>query len=140
MSIPRASLLLLVAVAALLAGCGGGSKSSGGSSPTATVDTSKVNGITIGNCLNEQDFLVQPSQTVLDGQSPAGVNFAMTLYPTNLAAQRAFKKKNPKTTAIVENGVVDFKGNPSPYKGAPPAKISKAELAAIRACMVKAKG
>lgn len=140
MPTPRASILLLVGVAALLAGCGGGSKSSGGPSPTATVDTSKVNGITIGNCLNGQDFLVQPSQTVLDGQSPAGVNFAMTLYPTIAAAEHAYKKKNPKTTARVDNGVVDFKGNPSPYQGAPPAKISKSELAAIRQCMAKANG
>jgi hypothetical protein len=142
MPIPRASILILVAVAALLAGCGGGgSKSSGGSSPTSTVDLSKVNGITIGNCLNEQDdFLVQPSQTVLTGQSPTGVNFTLTLYKTGLAARHAYKKKNPKTTALVENGVIDFRGNPSPYQGAPPAKISKSDLASIKSCMAKAKG
>jgi hypothetical protein len=136
------ALVLLVAVAAILAGCGGGgSKSSGGSSRTATVDISKVNGITIGNCLNqEEDFLVQPSQTRLDGQSPAGVNFSLFLYKTGAAAEAAYKKKNPKTTALVENGVIDFKGNPSPYAGAPPAKISKTELAAIRRCIDKAKG
>jgi hypothetical protein len=141
MPISRACILLL-AVAAVLAGCGGGgSKSSRGSSPTATVDISKVNGITIGNCLNQgQDFLVQPSETVLTGQSPAGVNFTLTLYKTGLSARAAYKKKNPKTTALVENGVIDFRGNPSPYQGAPPAKISKVELAAIRSCMDKAKG
>ena len=142
MPTPRASILLLVAVTAVLAGCGGGGgKSSGGSSPTATVDTSKVNGITIGNCLNqEEDFLVQPSQTVLDGQSPAGVNFTLTLYKTGVVAEAAYKKKNPKTTALVENGVIDFRGNPSPYAGAPPAKISSSELHAIKRCMDKAKG
>lgn len=142
MTTPRAATLLVIALAtALLAGCGGGGGSSAGSSPTATVDTAKVNGITIGNCLNQQeDFLVQPSETVLDGMSPAGVNFSMTLYKTPAAAQAAFKKKNPKTTAVVENGVVDFKGNPSPYAGAPPAKISKNELAAIRRCIDKAAG
>jgi hypothetical protein len=138
----RHSLLVLIAATAVLAGCGGGGgKSSSGSGGTGTVDTSKVNGITIGDCLNtEEDFLVQPSQTVLDGQSPAGVVFTMTLYKTNAAAQAAAKNKNPKTTAVVENGVVDFKGNPSPYKGAPPAKISKVELAAIKGCIDKAAG
>ena len=126
-----------MALAVGVAGCGGGGgkKSSGGA---GTVDTSKVNGITIGNCLNTQDFLVQPSQTELDGQSPAGVVFQMKLYPSVAAAQAAAKSKNPKTTAVVDNGVVDFKGNPSPYAGAPPAKISKTELDAIKACIEKA--
>ena len=50
-----------------------------------------------------------------------------------------YAKKNPKTTSLVENGVVDFKGNPSIYAGAPPAKISKVELAAINRCITKAK-
>jgi hypothetical protein len=133
----RILILLLVALTLAVAGCGGGGgkKSSGG---TGTIDTSKVNGISIGNCLNTQDFLVQPSQTELDGQSPAGVVFTMKLYPTIAAAQAAAKGKNPKTTAVVENGVVDFKGNPSPYAGAPPAKISKTELDAIRTCIDKA--
>ena len=35
----------------------------------------------------------------------------------------------------VENGVIDFKGNPSPYTGAPAAKISKSELNAIKRCI-----
>jgi hypothetical protein len=133
----RISILLLLVLTVAVAGCGGGGgkKSSGGS---GTVDTSKVNGISIGNCLNNQDFLVQPSQTELDGQSPAGVVFTMKLYPTIAGAQAAAKGKNPKTTAVVENGVVDFKGNPSPYAGAPPAKISKTELDAIRACIDQA--
>ena len=130
-------LALLLALAAL-AGCGGsGSKSSSGGG--GNVDISKLNGVTIGDCLNnDENFLVQPSEKVLDGMSPAGVNFTLTLYKDVAAAQAAFKKKNPKTTAIVENGIIDFRGNPSPYKGAPPAKISKTELAAIRTCIDKA--
>ena len=81
---------------------------------------------------HDEDFLVQPSQKVLDGQSPAGVNFTLTLYKDNAAAEAAFEKKNPKTTSLVENGVIDFKGNPSIFAGAPPAKISKSELSAIK--------
>jgi hypothetical protein len=136
----RTSILILLAVAALLAGCGGGGGSSSNSA-TGTIDSSKLNGVTVGDCLNqEEDFLVQPSQTVLDGMSPAGVNFTLTLYPTAAAAKTAGSKKNPKTTAIVEDGVIDFHGNPSPYAGAPPAKISPVELAAIKRCIDKAKG
>ena len=65
---------------------------------------------------------------MLNGQAPAGVVFTLTFYKDAAAAKAAAAKKNPKTTALVENGVVDFKGNPSIYAGAPPAKISKVEL------------
>ena len=131
-------ILVLAALAALLAGCGGGSSSSsngGGSSSGAPSGGGGVNGISVGNCLNDEDFLVQPSQQVLDGQSPAGVNFTLTLYKDPAAAKAAFEKKNPKTTALVENGVIDFRGNPSIFAGAPPAKISKSELGAIKKCI-----
>lgn len=132
-------LVVLAVAAAVLAGCGGGgSKSSGGTSG-GTVDASKVNGITVGNCLNTSDFLVQPSINQLNGQAPSGVVFELTFYKDDATAKAAAAKKNPKTTALVENGVVDFKGNPSIYKGAPPAKISKLELDAIKACIDKAK-
>ncbi len=134
---PLAPTLVLVAAAVALAGCGGGSKSSG--SNGGTVDTSKVNGITVGNCLNTSDFLVQPSIDQLNGQAPSGVVFELTFYKSDAEAKAAAAKKNPKTTALVENGVVDFKGNPSIYKGAPPAKISKLELDAIKACIDKSK-
>jgi len=123
-------ILVLAALAALLAGCGGSSKSSSGGGG--------VNGISVGTCLNgDENFLVQPSEKVLEGQSPAGVNFTLTLYKNAAAAKAAFAKKSPKTTAIVENGVIDFRGNPSSFAGAPPAKISKVELNAIKRCIVK---
>jgi hypothetical protein len=132
-------ILVLAALAALLAGCGGGSSSSsgggGGGNSGVPSGGGGVNGISVGNCLNEEDFLVQPSQKVLDGQSPAGVNFTLTLYQDAAAAKAAFEKKNPKTTALVENGVIDFRGNPSIYAGAPPAKISTSERNAIKKCI-----
>jgi hypothetical protein len=133
-------VIILAACAAILAGCGSGGGSSSGSSSGTPNGGGGVNGISVGNCLNtDENFLVQPSQTVLDGQSPAGVSFTLTFYKTDAAAKAAAAKKNPKFTAIVPNGVVDFKGNPSPFAGAPPAKISKVELAAIKRCIVKAK-
>jgi hypothetical protein len=132
-----APIPVLAALAVLVAGCGGGGGSSSSGTPTGG---GGINGITVGNCLNQdENFLVQPSDTTLDGQSPAGVSFTMTLYKSPAAAKAAFGKKNPKTTALVENAVIDFKGNPSPYTGAPPAKISKVELAAIRRCIDKSR-
>jgi hypothetical protein len=132
-------ILVVAALAALLAGCGGGGSSS--SKSGVPNGGGGVNGITVGNCLNDdENFLVQPSQTVLDGQSPAGVSFTLTLYKDAAAAKAAAAKKNKKFTALVENGVIDFKGNPSANAGALPAKISKVELNAIRRCMDKAKG
>jgi hypothetical protein len=138
-------VFVLAACAVVLAGCGGGgssSKSGGGSGTTTTFSASgKVNGITVGNCLNDDgNFLVQPNPGSVDGQSPAGVNFTLTFYKDSAAAQAAAAKKSKKTTAVVENGVVDFRGNPSIYAGAPPAKISPVELKAIKDCMDKARG
>ena len=125
--------LALAALAAILSGCGG---SSGGSSASGPNGGGGVNGISVGNCLNDnENFLVQPSQTKLDGQSPAGVSFTLTFFKDAAAAQSAGAKKNKKTTSIVENGVIDFRGNPSPYTGAPPAKISSSELNAIKRCI-----
>ena len=132
-----APLVLLVALAVVVAGCGGGGGSKSSNEPTGG---GGVNGINVGNCLNEQDdFLVQPSQIVLTGMSPAGVSFSLKFYDTPAAAIAAAKKKNPKTTAVVENAVIDFHGNPSPYAGASPAKISKVELANIRYCINSSK-
>ena len=130
-----APFLVLAVFAVILSGCGGGggSSSSGGSSGSGS--KSATDGIAVGNCLNDQDFLVQPETKLVNGQSPAGVSFTLTLYETPAAAKAAAAKKNPKTTAVVENGVVDFHGNVSPYQGAPPAKISKAEIASIKTCI-----
>jgi hypothetical protein len=126
-------IVVLAVLVAVLAGCGGGGGSASSAPPTGG---GGVNGISVGNCLNDQEnFLVQPSQTVLDGQSPAGVSFTLTFYKTDAAAAAAYAKKSKKTTSLVENGVIDFKGNPSIFAGAPPAKISKTELSAIKRCI-----
>jgi hypothetical protein len=136
--------LVVVAAAAVLAGCGGGGNGGGGGGgnvPAGGEPTGGggINGISIGNCLNDdENFLVQPAGNALDGQSPAGVVFTLTFYKDAAAAKAVAAKKSTKTTAVVENGVVDFRGNPTPYAGAPPAKISKVELAAIKRCIDKA--
>ena len=135
------ALLVLAALAVVLAGCGGGgskSSSGGGGSTTSSGggSSSGLSGTKIGDCLNENyDFLVQPSEGTVDGMSPAGVSFSLILYKTKAAAQAAYKKKPAKTTATVDNAVIDFHGNPTPYAGAPPAKISKTELANIKSCI-----
>ena len=130
-------IFVLAALVVFLAGCG--NNKSGGSSGLPQ-GGGGVNGISVGNCLNEnENFLVQPSQTTLDGQSPAGVSFTLTFYKDAAAAKAVSAKKDKKTTSLVENGVIDFKGNPSPYAGAAPAKISKSELDAIKRCIDSAK-
>jgi hypothetical protein len=134
--------LVLAALVVVLAGCGGGGSksSSGGTSTGAGGGSGTVDGVTVGNCLNEdENFLVQPAGNKVDGQSPAGISFTLTFYATPAAAKAAIPKGAAKTSAVVENGLVDFHGNPTPYAGAPPAKISQAELAAIKRCIDKAK-
>lgn len=136
------SLLLLAVIAVLAAGCGssggGGGSTTGGSSLDANGQPNGgggVNGLSVGNCLNDSGYLVQPSQTTIDGQSPAGVNFSLIFYKSAAAAKAAAAKKNPKTTALVENAIIDFKGNFSPYAGAAPAKISKKDIAIMKMCI-----
>jgi hypothetical protein len=132
----KASLTALLLAALVVAGCGaGGGRTGARANENRPNGGGGINGISVGNCLIDEEFLVQPSQTSIDGTSPGGVNFTLTFYKTAGAAKKVFAGKNPKTTAIVETGVVDFRGNPSPYKGAPPAKISKSELASIKKCI-----
>jgi len=132
-----APILVLLAAAAVLAGCGGGSKSgSGGGGGGGGGSTSGVDGVSVGNCLNNNyEFIVQPGETELNGTSPGGVGFTLRFFKDNAAAKAAAAKSNPKFTAIVLNALVDFHGNPSPYAGAPPVKISKTELDEIKACI-----
>ena len=138
MNTPVSRLILLAALVAVLAGCG--SKGSNPGTANEPTGGGGVNGISVGNCLNEdENFLVQPSANALDGQSPGGVTFTLTFYKDEEAAKAAAAKKNAKFTAVVENGVVDFRGNPTIYEGAPPAKISQVELNAIKRCIDKAK-
>jgi hypothetical protein len=136
MKITRMFLLALAAIA--VAGCSSGGTSSGGNDggeTSAGGGGGKVSGISVANCLNLEDFIVQPSETTLTGTSPGGVSFSLVFYKTPDAAKAAFEKRDRKTTALTENAVIDFKGNPSPYEGAPPAKISQKELGIIRKCI-----
>jgi hypothetical protein len=137
------SFLVLLAAVAVLAGCGGGgskSGSGGGGGGAGGGGGTHPSGIDVGNCLNsDENFLVQPEVDAVNGESPGGVNFTLTFYTSNAAAAAAAKKKNAKFTALVEDAVIDFRGNPSPYAGAPPAKISQTELAAIKRCIDKSK-
>jgi hypothetical protein len=138
MTTPVARFILLAVLVIIVAGCG----SKGTNPGTANEPTGGggVNGISVGNCLNEdENFLVQPETNALDGQSPGGVTFTLTFYKDSDAAKAVAAKKSAKFTAVVENGVVDFRGNPTIYEGAPPAKISQVELKAIQRCIDKAK-
>jgi hypothetical protein len=107
--------VFLAGLALLLSGCG---------------STKAVTGTPAGTCLNDRGFLVQQRQQVVDGMSPGGVNFTLTL-TKDAAAARAAAGKRPKTSAVVENGVVDFGGNPAQ------ARISNAALATIRSCVAR---
>jgi hypothetical protein len=104
-------------VALLLAGCGGKSHQ------------------TLAGCLNDAGFLVTASPRAVSGTSPAGVAFTLTTYGNATAANRAAMKLDPRTTAVVGPGLVDFHGNPDPH-----ARLSEADLAAIGSCQKKTGG
>lgn len=108
-------VLIVVLVAGFLAACGGKSP------------------VTVSGCLNDAGFLVTSSGTKVEGTTPAGVAFTLTVYPSAAAATRAASRLDPRTTAVVEAGVVDSRGNPGTA-----ARVSAADLAAIRTCLGKA--
>ena len=133
-----ALLALLAFLGLVAAGCGrssSGSSAGGSGLGNRPNGGGGVNGVSVGNCLIDDEFIVQPSQTQIDGTSPAGVGFSLAFYSSPAAAAKAAGTKAKETTAVVENAVVDFKGNPSPYQGAPPAKISAKELREIKTCI-----
>ena len=134
----KTTLTFLLALAALVvAGCSSGGTSAGGDSGETSKPTGggEISGIAVSNCLINEDFLVQPSESSITGTSPGGVSFELRFYKDEDAAKAVYEKKDKKTTALTENAVVDFKGNPSPYEGAPPAKISQKELKIIKRCI-----
>jgi hypothetical protein len=105
-------VLTVVLVAGLLAACGGKSP------------------VTVGGCLNDAGFLVTSSGAKVEGTTPAGVAFTLTVYGSDAAATRAASKLHPRTTTVVATAVVDSSGNPEPG-----ATVSAAELESIRHCV-----
>ncbi len=95
------------------------------------------NGVSLEGCLNGKGFLVQGNQRVVRGSSTGGVSFTLTVYASPAEGKRAFAGKHAKSTALIGSAVVDFTGNPPPYPGGPPAKLSKHALATIRSCLTQ---
>jgi len=108
-------VLAVAGAALLLAGCGGSHQ------------------VTLSGCLNDAGFLVTSSGAKVEGTSPGGVAFTLTVYGSPRAAKRAAASLEPRTTAVLGAGVVDFHGNPDPG-----ARISTGERRSIRECLAKA--
>jgi hypothetical protein len=107
-------VLALAVAAMLLSGCGG------------------RRAPTLSGCLNDAGFLVTSRDRKVEGTSPGGVAFTLTVFGSHAAAERAAARLHPRTTAVVAAGVVDFHGNPDPG-----ARISADELRSIRGCLAK---
>jgi hypothetical protein len=69
--------------------------------------------LAVASCLNDEGFLVEGARRTVEGTSPSGVGFTIT-FPSGKRA------------------TVDSSGNPSA------ARLSRAELAAIKTCVDKA--
>jgi hypothetical protein len=111
-------LVVLASVAALTAGCG----SSGAVTATS-----------VANCLDAKNFLVRPKGVTVEGASPSGIAFTLTLYKTPDVARAAGASLNKRTTTVTGRAVVDLKGNAS-VDGQPP-QLAKADEAAITKCL-----
>jgi hypothetical protein len=122
----------LIVLAIAVAGCGGGGSSSsgggGGGGDQRPTGGKGVNGISLGNCLIDENWLVQPSQTELDGQTEDGSNVHIAIYKD--AAEAKKKATGVKGAFPVESVVVTFIGNKSPY--APGKTLPKANENAVQ--------
>jgi hypothetical protein len=141
---PRTTIVasLLVVLAVAVTGCGGGGSSSGGGGnggdqrPTGGAG---VNGISLGNCLIDENWLVQPSQTELEGQTEDGSNVHIAIYKD--AAEATKKATGVKGAFPVESVVVTFIGNKSPYApGKTLPKANQKAVATIKTCVKQVAG
>src|SRR5262245_17735482 len=128
----------LVALALAVAGCGGGGSSSagggGGGGDERPTGGKGLNGISLGNCLIDENWLIQPSQTELDGQTESGSNVHIVIYKD--AAEAKKKATGKKGAYPVEQVVVTFIGNRSPYQpGKELPAGNKAAVATIKTCV-----
>ena len=121
----------LVVLAIAVAGCGGGGSSSsgggGGGGDQRPSGGKGLNGISLGNCLIDENWLVQPSQTELDGQTEDGSNVHIVIYKD--AAEATKKATGVKGAFPVGAVVITFIGNKSPY--APGKTLPKANAGAV---------
>lgn len=131
---PRTAIVapLLVVLAVAVAGCGGGGGSSdagggGGGGDKRPTGGKGVNGISLGNCLIDENWLVQPSQTELDGQTEDGSNVHIAIYKD--AAEAKKKATGVKGAYPVQSVVVTFVSNRTPYQ--PGATLPKANQNAV---------
>ncbi len=130
--------LLAVGGALIIAGCGSRTSSSG-SEDNRPGGGAGLNGLSLGNCLIDENWIVQPSETTLDGTSDTGVPFTINIYKSVDAAKQAAGTSKSKEQLGV--AVVTYKGTPTPYKGGGEAgKTSSQESATIEKCIKQAQG
>jgi hypothetical protein len=137
---PRTTIVasVLVVLAVAVAGCGGGGGSSngggGGGGDNRPSGGKGVNGISLGNCLIDENWLVQPAQTELDGQTEDGSNVHIAIYKD--AAEAKKKATGVKGAFPVESVVVTFVANRTPYQpGATLPQADKKAVDTIRTCV-----
>jgi hypothetical protein len=127
----------LSALAVAVAGCGGGGGSSSngaGGGDNRPTGGQGVNGISLGNCLIDENWLIQPSQSELDGQTPDGHNVHIVTYKTAAAATK--QATGVKGAYPVGSVVVTFIGNKTPYApGKPLPAGNKAAVSTIKTCV-----
>jgi hypothetical protein len=128
----------LTVLALAAAGCGGGGSSSagggGGGGDERPSGGGGLNGISLGNCLIDENWLIQPSQTELDGQTEDGSNVHIVIYKDKAEATK--KATGVKGAFPVDRVVVTFIGNRSPYEpGKQLPAGNKAAVDTIKTCV-----
>jgi hypothetical protein len=122
-----------LAAAALVSGCGGGS-SSGTPDDNRPTGGGGLNGISLANCLTDENWLVAPSEGQIEGLSPAGAPVTVQIFASAGAAKSVAAGKAHQRTA--GRAVVSFQAEAtSSNLPDEPGKVDPAAVRIVAACV-----
>jgi hypothetical protein len=111
------------AIVALASGCGGDDGRPAQSEGAA--GAGHVNEATVGDCLTRRGYGLHPSATGVSAQTPGGVDFTITFFPTPDGARSAAAKAGGQAVAVGK-GVVTPAGQ---------GRLSGTESATVEECL-----
>jgi hypothetical protein len=128
-----AGALCGLAASGLLAGCGGGS-SSGQPADNRPTGGGGLNGISLSNCLTDENWLVAPSEGSIEGLSEAGAPVVVRILASPQAAKAA--AGTAKNKRVVGRTVVSFQEQAtSSNTGGEPGTVDPSAIATVKQCV-----
>ena len=119
---------------ALIAGCGGGS--SGAAKDNRPTGGAGLNGISLANCLTDENWLVAPSQGSIEGLSPAGAPVTVKIFAN--AAEAKSAAGTAKNKRVAGRAVISFQEQAtSSNTGDKAGKVDPADVKTVTTCVTR---